>query len=145
MIADKPFKFDKSQRLLTPKDFKAMSGRHTKPDENQSQPVVIFKIHQPNLLFFVKVVLADTQRQATVNRLGLAITKKKVKRAHERNRIKRLTREHFRLHQHQLNAQVDILLTIKQFSDDMPNEAIVQQLAMGFNLINDKIRKLKRS
>ena len=144
MTADKPFKFDKSQRLLTPKDFKAMSGRYTKTDENQSQPVVIFKIHQANLLFFVKVVLADTQRQVTVNRLGLAITKKKVKRAHERNRIKRLTREHFRLHQHQLNGQVDILLTIKQFSDDMPNEAIVQQLAVGFNLINDKIRKLKR-
>ncbi|MBR7539521.1 ribonuclease P protein component, partial [Mycobacterium tuberculosis] len=59
-------------------------------------------------------------------------------------RIKRLTREYFRLHQHQLKAQVDILLTIKQFSDDMPNEAIAQQLAMGFNLINDKIRKLKR-
>ena len=82
MTADKPFKFDKSQRLLTPKDFKAMSGRHTKTGENQSQPVVMFKIHQPNLLFFVKVVLADTQRQAAVNRLGLAITKKKVKRAH---------------------------------------------------------------
>ena len=145
MTADKPFKFDKSQRLLTPKDFKAMSGRYTKTDENQSQPVVIFKIHQANLLFFVKVVLSDTQKQTLVSRLGLAITKKKVKRAHERNRIKRLTREYFRLHQHQLNAQVDILLTIKQFSDDMPNEAIAQQLAMGFNLINDKIRKLKRS
>ena len=42
MIADKPFKFDKSQRLLTPKDFKAMSGRHTKTGEDQSQPVVMF-------------------------------------------------------------------------------------------------------
>lgn len=145
MTADKPFKFDKSQRLLTPKDFKAMSGRHTKTGEDQLQPVVIFKIHQPNLLFFVKVVLSDTQKQTLVSRLGLAITKKKVKRAHERNRIKRLTREYFRLHQHQLNGQVDILLTIKQFSDDTPNEAIVQQLAMGFNLINVKIRKLKRS
>ena len=145
MTADKPFKFDKSQRLLTHKDFKAMSGSHTKTGEDQSQPVVIFKIHQPNLLLFVKVVLADSQRQAAVNRLGLAITKKKVKRAHERNRIKRLTREYFRLHQHQLNAQVDILLTIKQFSDDMQNQAIVQQLAMGFNLINDKIGKLKRN
>ncbi|VXA97705.1 Ribonuclease P protein component [Enhydrobacter sp. 8BJ] len=145
MTADKPFKFDKSQRLLTPKDFKAMSGRHTKTGEDQSQPVVILKIHQPNLLFFVKVVLSDTQKQTLVSRLGLAITKKKVKRAHERNRIKRLTREYFRLHQHQLNGQVDILLTIKQFSDDTPNEAIVQQLAMGFNLINVKIRKLKRS
>ena len=50
MTADKPFKFDKSQRLLTPKDFKAMSGRHTKTGEDQSQPVVMFKIHQPNLL-----------------------------------------------------------------------------------------------
>ena len=57
MTADKPFKFDKSQRLLTPKDFKAMSGRYTKTGEGQSQPVVMFKIHQPNLLFFVKLIL----------------------------------------------------------------------------------------
>lgn len=142
MTADKPFKFDKSQRLLTSKDFQAMSGRHTKAGEDNAQNVVIFKIHQPNLLLFITLVLGDTHRETAINRLGLAITKKKVKRAHERNRIKRLTREYFRLHQHQLNGQVDILLTVKQFSDEMQNEEIVQQLTLAFKLINDKIRKL---
>ena len=35
-------------------------------------------------------------------RIGLTVAKKNVKRAHERNRIKRLTRESFRLRQHEL-------------------------------------------
>ena len=75
------------------------------------------------------------------NRLGLAITKKKVKRAHERNRIKRLTREYFRLHQHELPGQIDMLLTIKQFSDDVQNDVIVEQLANSFRLIKDKVNR----
>lgn len=35
-------------------------------------------------------------------RLGLTVAKKHVKRAHDRNRIKRLVRESFRLNQHHL-------------------------------------------
>ncbi|VEH66181.1 ribonuclease P [Rodentibacter pneumotropicus] len=37
-------------------------------------------------------------------RLGLTVAKKHLKRAHDRNRIKRLVRESFRLYQHQLPA-----------------------------------------
>lgn len=144
MTADKVFKFDKSQRLLTPKDYQAMSNRPANVIKDPTKSPIIFKIHQPNLLLFVKLAPADLKNTAVINRLGLAITKKKVKRAHERNRIKRLTREYFRLHQHQLNCQVDILLTVKSFSDEMPNEEIVKQLAMAFTLINDKIKKLAR-
>lgn len=145
MITDKAFKFDKSQRLLTPKDFQAMSSRPMKVSQDPAKSPIIFKIHQPNLLLFVKLTPAEMNNAAVTNRLGLAITKKKVKRAHERNRIKRLTREYFRLHQHQLKRQVDILLTVKSFSDEMPNEEIVKQLALAFILINDKIRKLTHS
>ncbi len=36
-------------------------------------------------------------------RIGLTVAKKNVRRAHERNRIKRLTRESFRLRQHELD------------------------------------------
>ena len=141
MTVDKPFKFDKSQRLLTPKDFQAMSGRKSHAVQDPVQSPVLVKIHQPNLLLFVKLMPLQQNIQPMPNRLGLAITKKKVKRAHERNRIKRLTREYFRLHQHQFKGQVDILLTVKQFSDELQNEEIVKQLSNAFRLINDKIRK----
>ena len=145
ITADKPFKFDKSQRLLTPKDFQALSARQATVTEGKPHSCVTFKIHQPDLLLFVKLTLSDTNNQNFVNRLGLAITKKKVKRAHERNRIKRLTREYFRLHQHKLKGQVDILLTVKQFSNELENAEIVKQLAIAFNLINTKISKLTQN
>lgn len=138
----KLFKFDKSQRLLTPRDFQAMSARQVNVIEGKSQSDITFKIHQPDLLLFVKLTPSDMNNREFVNRLGLAVTKKKVKRAHERNRIKRLTREYFRLHQHQLKGQVDILLTVKKFSNGLENAEIVKQLANAFNLINAKISKL---
>lgn len=43
-------------------------------------------------------------------RLGLAITKKKTKRAVDRNRLKRLVRESFRSHQHLLTGMDLVVL-----------------------------------
>ena len=45
-------------------------------------------------------------------RLGMAVSKKKIKRAVRRNLIKRIIREQFRLHQHQLPA-VDMVVMAK--------------------------------
>lgn len=42
-------------------------------------------------------------------RLGMAIAKKRAKRAVDRNRLKRLVRESFRHHQHQL-ATLDVVV-----------------------------------
>ena len=53
----------------------------------------LFKVHQPHFLFLAKVT------EQPHSRLGIVVAKKKVRRAHERNRIKRLARESFRLHQ----------------------------------------------
>ncbi len=47
------------------------------------------------------------------SRLGFAIAKKQVKRAVDRNRLKRLIRESFRLHQHEL-PDVDIVIMVRQ-------------------------------
>ena len=44
------------------------------------------------------------------NQLGLAIAKKKVNKAVTRNRCKRIAREYFRLHQHQLQHQQIIVM-----------------------------------
>lgn len=46
-------------------------------------------------------------------RIGLTVAKKNVRRAHERNRIKRLTRESFRLRQHELPA-MDFVVVAKK-------------------------------
>lgn len=60
-------------------------------------------------------------------RIGLTIAKKNVKRAHERNRIKRLARESFRLRQHQLPA-MDFILLVKKGVAEMDNRAITETL-----------------
>ncbi|MBT9431978.1 ribonuclease P protein component [Candidatus Sodalis endolongispinus] len=60
-------------------------------------------------------------------RVGLTVAKKHVKRAHERNRIKRLTRESFRLHQHALPA-MDFVVIAKKDVADLDNHALTEAL-----------------
>lgn len=86
--------FTKSQRLLTPDEFKRVFDKPIK------------KIHSEHLLLFVQT----GQRHA---RLGLAITKKKLKKAVMRNRLKRLVREYFRLNSPNIGA-VDVVLIVKK-------------------------------
>ena len=54
-------------------------------------------------------------------RIGLTVAKKNVRRAHERNRIKRLTRESFRLRQHELPVA-------KKGVADLDNRALSEAL-----------------
>ncbi len=56
-------------------------------------------------------------------RIGLTVAKKNVRRAHERNRIKRLTRESFRLRQHELPA-MDFVVWRKKGVADLDNRAL---------------------
>ncbi|MBT0586708.1 ribonuclease P protein component [Alteromonas oceanisediminis] len=53
-------------------------------------------------------------------RLGITIAKKRVRKAHDRNRLKRILRESFRLHQHQL-PNVDIVIIGKSNADKLTN------------------------
>lgn len=58
--------------------------------------------------------LLVTKKRGIRSRLGFAIAKKQVKRAVDRNRIKRLIRESFRKHQHQLpNHDVVVMVRFK--------------------------------
>ena len=87
-------RFTKEQRLLKPDEFGRVFDDPTK------------KIHSTHFMLFVKT--GQTQP-----RLGLAITKKKLKLAVVRNRLKRLTREHFRQNAPCLSA-IDVVLIVKK-------------------------------
>ena len=79
----------------------------------------LFKVHQPHFLFLAK------HSELPNSRLGLVVAKKKVRRAHERNRVKRLARESFRLHQHQLGL-LDLVVMPKMGIEAIPNAVLYQ-------------------
>ncbi|OOS00918.1 ribonuclease P protein component [Haemophilus paracuniculus] len=75
--------FSRELRLLVPVQFKAVF-------ENP------FRASTPELTLLARA------NQLEHPRLGLTVAKKHLKRAHDRNRIKRIVRESFRLKQHEL-------------------------------------------
>ncbi|UNU72494.1 ribonuclease P protein component [Moraxella nasovis] len=87
--------FSKSQRILTPDEYKLVFNKPIK------------KIHSDHLLLFVQ------KNNTKKPRLGLAITKKKLKHAVMRNWTKRLAREYFR-HVALEIGSVDVVLIVKK-------------------------------
>ena len=75
--------FSRELRLLTPTQFKNVF----------EQP---FRASTPEITILAR------KNNLEHPRLGLTVAKKHLKRAHDRNRIKRLVRESFRLSQHNL-------------------------------------------
>ncbi|MBD8526361.1 ribonuclease P protein component [Pseudomarimonas arenosa] len=64
---------------------------------------------------------------AETARLGLAISRKVDRRAVARNRLKRLIRDSFRLHRHELPA-LDLVLLARADAPDASNEALRKEL-----------------
>jgi ribonuclease P protein component len=73
------------------------------------------------------LTLVARKNNLTYPRLGFAIAKKQVKRAHERNRIKRLAKEYFRHRQHQLPS-IDFILMAKAPVINLENQQLVVTL-----------------
>ncbi len=78
------FLFSKQQRLLNPSEFKKTIGSPVAKIMNEA--FVMYLHNEANLV------------SETHPRLGLAITKRNIKKAVQRNTIKRILRESFRLH-----------------------------------------------
>lgn len=74
-----------------------------------------------------KVTLLGRHNTLTHPRLGVTVSKKNVRKAHDRNRMKRLIRESFRLNQHKL-PNIDIVVVVKAGLDKQSNEEIFKVL-----------------
>lgn len=94
----------------------------------------LFKVHQPHFLFLAKCT------EQPKSRLGIVVAKKKVRRAHERNRIKRIARESFRLHQQDLDL-LDIVVMPKAGIDAVPNNELHQQLDVAWQKLQRLVKK----
>ena len=70
-------------------------------------------------------------------RLGLAISKKSAKRAVDRNRIKRIFRESFRVNQHKLPS-VDIIAMCKPSAKNLDSQKMREQIDKQWNFMQKK-------
>ncbi|MDH5183756.1 MAG: ribonuclease P protein component [Gammaproteobacteria bacterium] len=100
--------FSRSKRLLKPGEFKQVFDHSTRSSDS-------------NLTVFCR---PNSQGNA---RLGLAISKKQLKRAVDRNRIKRLVRESFRQHQFVLSS-LDLVVLARRSIHELDNRQVLHAL-----------------
>lgn len=101
--------FQKSKRLLNAKAYQAVFDH---VDYKASSKVVLCLAHKNGLAH---------------PRLGLVIAKKNIKHAVQRNRIKRIIRESFRLHQQQL-PNTDMVFLARRGLDALENSQLHHEM-----------------
>ncbi len=114
--------FPRSCRLLTAADYKAVF------DNTE------LKVSSQYFLVLAKVAHSETAR------VGLIIAKKNVKKAVQRNRLKRQIRQAFRTNKDQL-ARLELVVMAKKNADSLSNAAVASQLS---HLWHDMSVKLAR-
>jgi ribonuclease P protein component len=119
---DKLYGFSRDKRLLTGKDYKQVFEQ-AKRIGNPHWTVYGWRHQQPKA------------------QLGLAIAKKTLRRAHERNRLKRLARETFR-HMHGQLSGVNIVVMAGKAAETADNATLVAQLTKLFNYFLPKSQSI---
>ena len=123
------FGFSAQLRLLQASDFKSVFDG------------ALYKVHQSGfMLLALPRNNLETNQSLDHARIGLVIAKRKIRRAHERNRVKRLARESFRLHQAELPA-LDIVLMAKADAQMLSNEALHQELNLAWRQLTKRFQK----
>lgn len=114
--------YGKTLRLLSPGDFKQVFDKAT------------FRApHQHFMLLACSNGLAHP-------RLGLVISKKNVRLAVNRNRVKRRVREYFRLHQHEL-PPIDCIFLARRGLDQVDPDTLTKQLHAQFKRLIKKAQR----
>lgn len=113
------YSFDKSLRLLSSSEFQRVFD------------AVDWKVSSQHILLLTR------KNELNQPRLGLVIAKRHVKLAVQRNRVKRIIRESFRQHQHELNG-VDIVVLIRSGIDKQDNAILFKQLNSLWRKLNKK-------
>ena len=103
------FAFGKQLRLLTARHYQAVFDSAE------------WKASSKHFLLLARA------NQLEYPRLGLVIAKKNVRTAVQRNRIKRIIRDNFRLHQHELQG-MDIVVLARRGADSLDNPTIHKAL-----------------
>lgn len=111
--------FGKSNRLLCSDSYKKVFQSNQKVSDNS---FLILAHHIP-------------QGEA---RLGLAVAKKVLKLAVDRNRIKRVIRESFRNHKSQLK-QYDLVVLVRRGCIHQTNKQLMERLEKLWNRLNQKV------
>lgn len=112
--------FPKALRLLTPVDFKHVFD------------AADLRVSSKEILILARANFLNRPR------LGLVIAKKHIRLATQRNRVKRVIRESFRLQQAQLNVRgIDTIVLARGGLDRLDNQAL-------YNLLGQLWQQLRR-
>ena len=116
------FKYPRRLRLLTGRDFQYVfdNAQLKVPDQT------ILILARPNNLGH--------------SRLGFVISKKNIRQAVKRNRVRRIIRESFRLHQHELPA-VDIVILARLGLDTLDNPDLHRMIERCWSRLIKKAQK----
>lgn len=103
------FCFPRSHRLLLPADYSGVFRENVRVSDRYW------------------TILANNKGQGGPARLGMAIAKKRAKRAVDRNRLKRVVREYFRHHNARLGG-VDLVVMNRDLAASATNEELRRSL-----------------
>jgi len=115
------YQFNRELRLLTPDHFQTVF----------SKPI---RFHSQHFTILIRSNSIEN------NRIGFAIAKKRIKLAVQRNRVKRIVRESFRLKQHNL-PMIDIVVMAKSGIEQLDNKTISQQIEKIWRKIIQRQKK----
>ena len=86
------------------------------------------------------ITVAARPNGLTHNRLGLSVPKR-LGNAPQRNRVKRLVREAYRLHQHDLPAGYDLIVSVRPHEPPLTLDQCVEHLTLALTRIDRHHRK----